>query len=151
VFRIYLPRVEESPEALEPATGGRAPRGSETVLVVEDDDALRDLAREILEMHGYTVIDARHPGEALLIVERRTGRIDLLVTDVVMPEMSGRELAERLSAVRPLLKVLYMSGYTDNAIVHHGVLDPGITLIQKPFAPDAFAGKVREVLDGRPR
>jgi two-component system, cell cycle sensor histidine kinase and response regulator CckA len=102
-------------------------------------------------MHGYTVIDARHPGEALLIVERRTGRIDLLVTDVVMPEMSGRELAEGLSAVRPLLKVLYMSGYTDNAIVHHGVLDPGITLIQKPFAPDAFAGKVREVLDGRPR
>jgi CheY-like chemotaxis protein len=151
VFRIYLPRVDESPEALEPTMGGRAPRGSETVLVVEDDDALRELAREILEMHGYTVIDARHPGEALLIVERRTGRIDLLVTDVVMPEMSGRELAERLSAVRPLLKVLYMSGYTDDAIVHHGVLDAGITLIQKPFAPDAFAGKVREVLDSRRR
>jgi DNA-binding NtrC family response regulator len=117
------------------------------VVLVEDDDAVRELARSVLAEHGYTVLDARDGDEALRICEQYPGVIHLLVTDVVMPQTSGQQVAERLQALRPGLKVLYFSGYTDNAIVHHGVLDADTAFLQKPFTPDALARKVREVLD----
>jgi PAS domain S-box-containing protein len=145
-FKVYLPRVEDAEEGAELAPS-RPGGGTETVLLVEDEDELRTLAREILEGYGYTVFEAGQPTDALLVGDRHTGPIDLLVTDVVLPEMSGRRLAERLRPLRPEMKVLYTSGYTDNAIVHHGRLDPGTPFIQKPFTPDGLARKVREVLD----
>jgi len=149
-FKIYLPRVEASSK---PARPGRllspVVHGSETILLVEDEESVRDLAYFILLEKGYRVLPARHGAEAIQIGEQQTGPIHLLLTDVVMPGgMSGRELAERLKRLRPGLKVLYMSGYTDNAIVHHGVLEPGTAFLQKPFAPDTLARKVRETLDG---
>ena len=146
--KVYLPRVPDavSPRAPAPAAA-EPPRGRETVLLVEDDESVRNLAREILEARGYTVLEAGHGADALLRGEGHPGLIHLLVTDVVMPAMSGRELAERLTAVRPAMRVLYMSGYTDDAIVNQGVLEPGMALLQKPFTPDALAWKVREVLD----
>ncbi|MFZ1061728.1 MAG: GAF domain-containing protein [Candidatus Rokuibacteriota bacterium] len=147
-FKIYLPRVDEAVESLEPAPPAAAPqRGSETVLLVEDEDELRSVAREMLEMYGYTVLEADHPDEALLKAERHSGPIHVLVTDVVMPKMSGRDLARRLVPLRPEMRVLYISGYTDEAIVHHGVLDSGTAFLEKPFNPDELARKVREVLD----
>jgi CheY-like chemotaxis protein len=115
--------------------------------LVEDELAVRDLARDVLCAHGYTVLEARHGREALLISELHSGPIHLLLTDVVMPEMSGRDLANRLAPLRPTMPVIYMSGYTDTAVVHHGVLDPGTTFLQKPFTPDALARKIRQVLD----
>ncbi len=148
MFKIYLPRVEDAAELVEPSPAPpELPRGSETILLVEDDEAVRHLAREILQMHGYTVLEARHRGEALRMAGDHAGPIHLMVTDVVMPGMSGRALAGLLGPLRPDMKVLYMSGYTDDAIVHHGVLDPGTAFLQKPFAADALARKVREVLD----
>ncbi len=147
-FKIYLPRVEEAAEALvAPAASITPARGSETLLVVEDDEAVRSLARKVLERQGYTVLEARDGDEALAIGEGHAGPIPLMLTDVVMPGRSGRDVARQLAAVRPDMKVLYMSGYTDNAIVHQGVLDPGIAFLPKPFTPDALARKVREVLD----
>ncbi len=146
-FKVYLPRVDEDAEVQKVVAEPAPPRGSETVLLAEDDDELRDLAREILETYGYRVLAAGTPAEALLIAEQHVGAIDLLLTDVVMPQMSGRRLVERLAAVLPAIRVLYMSGYTDDAIVHHGVLDPGTPFLQKPFMPEVLAGKVREVLD----
>jgi len=147
-FKVYLPRVDEpadsGPADLLPAT---PLQGMETILLVEDEDAVRELVRDALRARGYTVLEARHGNEALQICERHAGRIDLMVTDVVMPEMSGRELADRLAVVKPRMKVLYMSGYTDNAVVHHGVLDPGTIFLQKPFGPGVLLRKVREVLD----
>jgi CheY-like chemotaxis protein len=115
---------------------------------VEDAQRVRAVVREILEMSGYVVLEARQGAEALEISNRHAGTIHLLVTDVVMPQMSGRELAQRLATLRPELKVLYMSGYTDDAIVRHGVLASGIAFLSKPFTPNALALKVREVLDG---
>jgi DNA-binding NtrC family response regulator len=128
---------------------GASPRGSETVLLVEDEEGLRTLAREVLELQGYTLIEASNPGEALALLEAHHGPIQLLVTDVVMPQMSGRELASRVAAARPETRILYMSGYTDDAIIRHGVLDPGTPFLQKPFAPDSLARKVRDALDAR--
>jgi GAF domain-containing protein/CheY-like chemotaxis protein len=150
-FKVYLPRVDEPAES-GPATPLPAPplQGMETILLVEDEDAVRTLVRDALRAGGYTVLEASHGDEALLICERHAAPIDLMVTDVVMPEMSGRELADRLALVRPGLKVLYMSGYTDNAVVHHGVLDPGTIFLQKPFGPGVLMRKVREVLDAGP-
>jgi CheY-like chemotaxis protein len=147
-FRIYLPRVEEI-AAANGTTAGPAtpPRGSETVLLVEDEDGVRDLAREMLEMLGYTVLEARHPEDALQIADQRPGPIHLLLTDVIMPGMSGPGLAGRLLSGRPGLKLLYMSGYTESSIVQHGVLAAGTALLQKPFTPYALARKVREVLE----
>ena len=130
-----------------------APRGSETILLVEDEDVVRGLATHILEDAGYKVIKAKGGAEAIQLCTSRTGRIDLLLTDVVMPETSGKEVAERVTALMPHLKVLFMSGYTDEAIVHHGVLDSNVEFIQKPFTPFGLSKKVREVLDsnGHPR
>jgi PAS domain S-box-containing protein len=150
-FKIYLPRVHETARAVEPRPGlTDMPPGSETVLVVEDEEAVRALTRHILEMCGYTVLEAGHGGEALLLGEQHQEPIHLLLTDVVMPHTSGRELADRLAAMHPEMKVLYISGYTDQALVHHGVLEPGVFLLQKPFSPEALAQKVREVLDAPP-
>jgi PAS domain S-box-containing protein len=146
-FRIYLSQVDETPERIEPgAPAGRAPTGSETVLLVEDEDGLRELARDILTSAGYKVLAASGAAEALEVARRHGGPIHLLLTDVVMPQMSGRDLVERLSPEHPEMKTLYMSGYTADAIVHHGVLDPGTMLLPKPFTPDALTRKVREVL-----
>ena len=147
-FRVYLPRVEaalESEHATPPLTA--VPRGTETVLLVEDEETVRDLARDILLEFGYTVIGARHGGEALLIGDQYSGPIHVLVTDVVMPELGGRELANQLSARRPGLKVVYMSGYTDETLAHHGVLEAGMAFLRKPLTPDILVRKVREVLD----
>ena len=148
VFKIYLPRVDGPLATEEPVVSG-PPRGTETVLLVEDEDEVRALALEVLEQSGYTVLDARHPGEALGIAERHSGPIHLVLTDVVMPHMSGPRLVEEIAPLRRGIKALYMSGYTADAMAQHGVLEPGIALIQKPFLPQALARKVREVLDAQ--
>jgi CheY-like chemotaxis protein len=144
-------RPEPFPAAaapLEPAIVSETPPvRSETILLVEDALRVRAVVREILEMNGYNVLEARHGAEAIEISERHRGPIHLMVTDVVMPRMSGRELAQRLQPVRPDMRVLYMSGYTDDAIVRHGVLGAGMAFLSKPFTPDALALKVREVLE----
>ncbi|OGK76843.1 MAG: hypothetical protein A2X52_17170 [Candidatus Rokubacteria bacterium GWC2_70_16] len=149
-FKIYLPRVEETAEEAAPAALEALPRGSETILLVEDEEEVRALARETLEAGGYRVLEAASPHEALRLAQEHDGPIHLIVSDVVMPEMSGRALVDRLAALRPDARVLYMSGYTENAIVHQGVLDPSIAFLQKPFTPGALARKVREVLGPPP-
>jgi two-component system cell cycle sensor histidine kinase/response regulator CckA len=146
-FKIYLPRIVDAAEPLEPLRPVAQPRGSETILLVEDEDGVRELTREILTMNGYTVIAARHGTEALEVCQRHPGEIALMLTDVVMPQLSGHELMERIKVFRPALRVLYMSGYTDKAIVRHGMLASDIAFLQKPFTPDALTRKVREVLD----
>jgi CheY-like chemotaxis protein len=147
-FKIYLPRVDEPLEELkEKVVKEELPRGSETILLVEDEEVVRKLAVQILKRQGYTVLEGSHGNEALNICNKHDGPIHLLVTDVVMPKMSGRELAERIASSQPEIKVLYMSGYPDNAITHHGVLEKGMNYIQKPFTVDGLARRVREVLD----
>jgi two-component system, cell cycle sensor histidine kinase and response regulator CckA len=147
-FKIYLPCVDGSvnPAHRETATVSTL-KGTETILLVEDEEQVRNVAREVLKRNGYRVIEAKNAGEALLISERPTEDIALLLTDVVMPQMSGPELAKRLATTRPRMKVLCMSGYTDQAIVNHGFLGSGIAFLEKPFTPEALARKVREVLD----
>jgi two-component system cell cycle sensor histidine kinase/response regulator CckA len=135
----------ETDETITPVA--TMPRGDETVLLVEDEPEVRDLAREILEGSGYTVLQACDAQEALLMAERHSGPIDLLLTDVIMPKQSGRALVERLGPLRPEMQVLYMSGYTNEAIVRHGVLDPDTLFIQKPFTPLGLGQKVRAALD----
>ncbi len=148
-FKIYLPRVEgEEDLQWRKEEPGPIPKGCETILLAEDEPSVRDLAARILRGTGYQVEVAKDGQEALQIIQRQPGKvIDLLLTDVVMPGMSGRELADRMKTIIPNLKVLYISGYTDNAIVHHGILMEGIDLLQKPFTPDALVRKVREVLN----
>src|SRR5216117_2233368 len=148
-FKLYLPRVEELAErAFEPAQApARAARGTETVLVVEDETPVRSVARQVLERHGYTVLEAPSAEAALDIATRYSGTIHLLLTDVVMPGLNGRELASRLADLRPDARVIFMSGYTDDAVTRHGVLEPGSAYVQKPFTPEAIARRVREVLD----
>ncbi len=147
-FSIYLPRVERSVEALPAsAAPGEPLQGSETILLVEDDKAVRRMAGEVLERGGYTVLEARHGREALQLCKRHTGRIHLMVTDMVMPEMGGRELAERLARLRPAMRVVYVSGYSSNADVTHGVFAPDTPLLQKPFESEALLRTVREVID----
>lgn len=147
-FKIYLPRVDEAVERTPRGVSDTAKaRGSETILLVENADGVRKLAREILHGNGYAVLEAEGGKQALLLCERYSGKIHLMVTDVVMPQMSGREVAEKIAPLRPDMKVLFMSGYADDAIVQHGVLESGEAFIQKPFSPAGLVGKVRETLD----
>ena len=148
-FRIYLPRAEGPAETHEREVETAAPRkGTETVIVVEDEAAILELARESLEQLGYTVLTAKSPEEAIRHCGEHTGPIQLLLTDVVMPMMNGRQLAERLSAAYPGMKCLYMSGYTANVIAHRGVLEEGVNFIAKPFSLAVLAEKIRMTLDG---
>ncbi len=149
-FKIYLPLIGAEAAALAGSPPApRARMAQETILLVEDEEQVRILVRNILRRQGYQVLDAADAASALQLCENHADEIGLLLTDVVMPGMSGRQLAERLQARRPGLRVLFMSGYTDDAIVHHGVLDAGVMFIQKPIRPDALVRKIREVLDGQ--
>ena len=151
-FKIYLPRVEEAVKTYKPKVVPTvSPGGSETILLVEDEEAVRAIVSKILQNKGYTVLEAHHGHEALQICKDHQGPIHLMVTDVVMPHMSGRELAERLTSLRPELRVLYMSGYPDKAIAHHGVLEAGTSFLQKPFTLSALECKVRDLLDAPPQ
>ena len=146
-FKLYFPRVDAPAEIPAPPRETATLTGTETILVAEDDDMLRPLAKGLLQKLGYTVLEAENAERALDLARARTGPIHLLVADVVMPGASGRELARRLAHTRPDTRVLYVSGYTDDAIVHHGMLEPGLNFLQKPFTPGALARKVREILD----
>ena len=146
-FKVYFPRATGQPEAMLPQAPEASCRGSETVLVVEDDPSVRELTARALERGGYRVLAAAHGAEALELARRLDAGIDLLVTDVVMPGQSGPEVAEAMSARYPGLKVLYVSGYTEDAIGHHGVLDGGMEFLSKPFTPSGLLAKVRCVLD----
>jgi CheY-like chemotaxis protein len=147
-FKIYLPIVEQAPDRGPRETVPARPlAGKETVLIAEDSDVVRRLLHEILRVQGYTLLEARHGAEALQMSREFPGTIDLLVTDMVMPHMSGRELAHHVSPERPGMKILYMSGYTEEAIARDGVLDPGTAFLEKPFTPDSLARKIRELLD----
>jgi nitrogen-specific signal transduction histidine kinase len=146
-FKIFLPRVDEPAEKLKgQETGEELPRGSETVLVVEDDKEVRNLAVRILKRQGYTVLDGSYGDQAFNVCRQHKGPIHLLLTDVVMPGMDGRAISESLSQLHPEMKVLYMSGYTGDAIVRHGILIEGINYIQKPFTVEELVRKVREVI-----
>ena len=147
-FRIYLPRIDEpAPARAEAEPLDARAAGDETILLVEDETIVRRLVAEILEDAGYTVLQAGDGNSALELVRRHKGALDLLVTDVVMPGMSGRDVATAISSLRPGLEVLYMSGYTDSAIVKHGALDPDTAFLQKPFSADDLTRKVRSLLD----
>jgi two-component system cell cycle sensor histidine kinase/response regulator CckA len=149
-FKIYLPRIEasEAPAEAPTARRGAVSRGAETILLVEDDQAVRMVARRILACWGYTVLEAVTGAEALLIVERQGSEIDLVLTDMVMPEMSGPELASVLRERHPALRVLFMSGYSRNVLQQKRVFGAGSAYLEKPFTPEGLAAKVREVLDG---
>ncbi|MGH7347656.1 MAG: ATP-binding protein, partial [Candidatus Rokuibacteriota bacterium] len=148
-FEIYLPcaKVEDDTRAEPGAERDDASRGSETILLVEDEADVRELTREILEMAGYTVLEAARGDEALRLFRESARPIDLLLTDVVMPQMSGPEVARRIAALRPGTKIVYMSGYTDDALGHHGVLDPDVILLPKPFTPESLMHHLRRALD----
>jgi PAS domain S-box-containing protein len=147
-FKVYLPRVaapvEAKPEVMEVQTAGK---GSETILLVEDEEAVRELASRILSAKGYSVVAAKSTKEAEQFAEKHGGKIHLLLTDIIMPGTSGRELATRITARHPRTRVLYMSGYTDNVLAQGGVLEPGLSFLQKPFTPGTLVQKVRDVLD----
>jgi two-component system cell cycle sensor histidine kinase/response regulator CckA len=151
VFRIFLPRVEPHATAQKPSAAAGLPQSSETVLLVEDEEEVRSAVGESLQMRGYRVLRARHGREALTICRRHEGPIHLLLTDVVMPQMTGPELAQRISLQRPEIKVLYVSGYTSDALAQHNMLAPGTAFLQKPFTPETLARQVRTVLDSRGR
>jgi CheY-like chemotaxis protein len=149
-FKLYFPTVDAP---LEPPRDGsdRAPGGrGETILLSEDEEGVRDLAREVLEAYGYTVLPTPGGAEALALARQHPGPLHLLLTDVVMPHMSGRELAERVRQLRPDIRVLFMSGYTDEALGRHGVLEPGTLLLQKPFTPGGLVRGVSEALTEQP-
>ena len=148
-FKVYLPRVEEAAEdkpALQPASAG-PPLGHETILVVEDEPQLRDLTRQFLETHGYTVLVAEHGAAAIDVARRHEGVIHLLLTDIIMPVMNGRELAQRMAGLSPKTRIVFMSGYTENAIWRDGMIETSANFLQKPFTLDALTRKVREVLE----
>ncbi len=148
-FKVYLPRVEEQPDTVLPSAVRTASlKGTETILLVEDDAPLRKLTQAILKKGGYTVLSAGHSNEAFRVCAEHSGPIHLLLSDVVMPGMSGHELAGRMASAHPDMKVLYLSGYTDDTVVRHGVLDRSMAFLQKPFTALGLLSKVREVLDG---
>ena len=149
-FRVFLPALTQDLEAAEQESGGLAqsPKGTEVVLLVEDEEIVRGLAKIVLESSGYVVLESRDGREALSLCETHEGAIDLLVSDVMMPGLGGRELAERAVAMRPGLKVLFMSGHTQDVILKEGI-KKGTPFLQKPFRPTDLAHKVRKVLDGR--
>ena len=153
-FKIYLPRVASTGEAAAhvaaPVEYRKVEPGTETILLVEDEANLRYLARQYLEKQGYKVIEAADGAVAMQIAVAHEAMIHLLLTDVIMPGMNGRELAQRISEIRPNVKILYMSGYTENVIGHNGTLDAGVRLLQKPFNLRDLKSKVREVLDAAP-
>jgi CheY-like chemotaxis protein len=150
-FKVYFPHLAANPNLLVAAVEQReTPRGSETILLAEDDDALRSLGARVLSAFGYNVLVARTGGDALRIVAEYMGHIDLIATDVVMPEMSGGQLVEKVLKVRPAIRVLFMSGYTDDEVMRRGVIDGATAFLQKPFTPDMLAHKVRTVLDVAP-
>jgi CheY-like chemotaxis protein len=147
-FKVYLPRVAEQAESKPGAVEIRgAGRGSETILLVEDEEAVRELASRILSAKGYAVVAAKSTQEAEQFVAKNSGEIHLLLTDIIMPGTSGRELARRITKGHPRTRVLYMSGYTDNVLAQGGVLEAGVSFLQKPFTPGALVQKVRDVLD----
>ncbi len=146
-FKIYLPVVHDQAESIQKREEPVSTKGSETILLVEDQDIVRKLAVRVLQTQGYTVLEAPNGGAAFLKFEKHRKDIDLLLTDVIMPQMSGKELHETLLKINPNLKVLFMSGYTEDAIAHHGILEKGIDFIPKPFRPKELARKVRQVLD----
>jgi len=147
VFKIYLPEFTGPVVEVPPADRLTSPRGAETILIVEDERAVRRMAARALAAQGYTILEAENGAEALEILARDGSRVDLVLSDVVMPMVNGRELGERLAAERPGLRLLYMSGYTDDDIIRRGLLRPGAPFLQKPFMPDDLSRKVREVLD----
>jgi PAS domain S-box-containing protein len=151
-FKIYLPRFTEAEERMAVSPVANAAKGPnvETILLVEDEENLRRLARQYLETQGYRVLEAADSAAAVHICSDEPGPIHLLLTDVIMPGLNGRQLAERIVALRPKVKVLYMSGYTENVIGHDGTIEPGVNLLQKPFSLPALKNKVREVLDAQP-
>ena len=146
-LKVYLPRVDEAVTGQTAPASPQSLHGTETILIAEDAAPVRSVAREVLRRHGYRVLAAADGPSALELAAAHPGPIDLLITDVIMPEMSGRHLADRLKDLRTTLRVLFVSGYTDDAIVRHGILEPGIAFLQKPFTPESLARKVREVLD----
>jgi len=148
-FKIYFPRVHDNLQNNERSSSAGLQRGTETILLVEDEELVRGLSRDTLESCGYTVIEANNGIDALQLCAERKFHIDLLLTDVVMPQMGGRELAEKLLLKFPQIRVLFTSGYTDDAVVRHGIIAKGTNFIQKPFTLDALARKVRESLDSR--
>jgi CheY-like chemotaxis protein len=151
IFTIYLPKAEPMTHPADaPLVPSQLPDGTETILLVEDDPGVRKLIRQTLQRHGYTVIEARHGIEAWMIGNQYADPIHLLLTDVIMPQMSGRAVADRLTPLRPDMKVLYISGHADDAVFHHGVVDSGQDFLQKPFNPNLLVRKVRDLLD-RPK
>jgi CheY-like chemotaxis protein len=147
-FRLYLPRTEET-GAAAPAVPQefRVPKGNETLLLVEDEEAVRTLARLVLQSYGYQVLEARDGQEGLALAQQHSGPIHMVVTDMVMPRMSGRQLADQLARIRPKIPILFMSGYTDDAILQSGATGPGEAFVHKPISPLALARKVRQILD----
>jgi signal transduction histidine kinase len=148
-FTIYLPRVEDSVETISSIPPAVEARGTETILLVEDEEQVRNVTAGILRSAGYCLLEAARPKEAIALCEGHPAEIHMLLTDVVMPEMNGRQLATRVTLLRPAIKVLFMSGYTDDAILRHGILDSGVAFLQKPLTPTGLTRKVREVLDSR--
>jgi CheY-like chemotaxis protein len=150
-IKVYLPRIDQ-PLSAEPAESRSSEvRGTETILLVEDDEMVRTLVRETLARGGYKVLDAPDPVEARKISDAFRGAIHLLITDVVLPKVSGREFAAQITRKRPAIKIMYMSGYTDSAVVNSGILQKEVAFLQKPFTPASLSEKVREVLEGANR
>ena len=147
MFKVYLPRMDNANEVAMEKQESIVLRGTETILLVEDEEVVRGLTKNILMQAGYNVLDAKGGEEAIRVCRAHSGPIDLLLTDVVMPEISGKEVADRLLELRPTIRVLFMSGYTDEAIVQHGVLDANVEFIQKPFTWLGLTRKVRDVLN----
>ena len=153
VFKIYLPTAEaENPDGNPESEGtDRDYRGKETILLAEDEDAVRKLTRGILELQGYTVLEATNGVEGVFLNAKHPGKIDMLLTDVIMPKKNGRELAQTILESRPGIKVVFMSGYTDDAIVRHGLIDVESAFLQKPFSPKNLVKTVRAALDADAR